>query len=199
MSTNLAIHIPPNRHNSFQDFRAPAQVTIPAIIFPLSLDHLIVLVHYNVFRALLTNMSILQLLHSVPAECGNMIHFTLFDPPSTLPPNLAPTPLQLSTPHPFWIDIIPLGKLRDNMILAEGSYDNDDMCNDIVGGLWDGFNDCESRGLVAWNNPWEISGWEVSEGFFKKWGWLLKGCREAIEATNHWRSIRGDDLLVIEN
>jgi hypothetical protein len=166
--------------------------------FPISLDHLLTLVQYNVLRAILANMNLLQLMSETPTECGNFIYVEPFAGPQVIPESLAPTSLQLSTPHKYWIDIIPHGQWRDNMIIAEGTYDEDEMCTDVVGGLWEGFADCDRRGLVVWNDPWDFRGWEVSEGFLKKWGWLLKGCGEVLEATNHWRAIRGDDALVME-
>ena len=52
--------------------------------------------------------------------------------------------------------------------------------------------------MIAWSPPWDIGGWEVSEGFLKKWGWLLRGCGEVLEATNRWRTMRGDEDLIAE-
>jgi hypothetical protein len=56
----------------------------------------------------------------------------------------------------------------------------------------------EKRGVLVWSDPWRADGWEVTEGFLKKWGRLLKGCRELIESTNRWRELRGEEPLVIE-
>ena len=74
------------------------------------------------------------------------------------------------------------------------------MRHDLLGGLWEGFSDseCERRGLIAWSTPWEISGWEVSEGFLKKWGWSLRGCEGVLEATNRWRALRGEEPLAVK-
>ena len=102
------------------------------------------LVQFNVLRATLTNMSILSLLQSLPLECGNALAIPILPAPSTIPPSLEATALQKSTPHEFWIDTLPLGQLRDNMILMEGCYDHDDLCTDMVGGLFEGFNDRKS-------------------------------------------------------
>lgn len=54
------------------------------------------------------------------------------------------------------------------------------------------------RGMLIWGEPWRIDGWEVTEGFLRKWGWLLKGCDEMIEASNRWRGLRGEEPLVVE-
>ncbi|KAH8797739.1 hypothetical protein F5884DRAFT_687764 [Xylogone sp. PMI_703] len=171
-----------------------------ALYFPLSMDHLIVVVQLNVLRAVVTNISLVHPHLSVPTQCDTIIPVEPFALPSALaiPFTLQPTVLQSTTPHPFWIDLIPLGKWRDNMILASGTFDEDELCVDIVGGLWEGFSDADRRGLVVWNTPWDIRGWEVSEGFWEKWGWLLKGCNEALTATNYWRSVRNEEPLVVE-
>lgn len=172
----------------------------PPVYFPLCLDHLIVLVQYNVLRAIVTNIAIVHPLLSIPTECDSIVPLELFPlpPTSALPASLQPTLLQQTTPHEFWVDIIPHAQWRDNMILAAATYDQDDMCVDIVGGLWEGFSDNDRRGLIAWSDPWDVNGWEVSEGFWGKWGWLLKGCNEVMEATNRWRALRGDEPLIIE-
>jgi len=89
---------------------------------------------------------------------------------------------------------------RDNFILAAGSYDEDELWSDTVGGLFEGFPDseCAKRGVIAWSPPWDVSGWEISEGFWRKWGWLMRGCGDVLEATNKWRELRGEEPLVVE-
>ena len=62
--------------------------------FPLSLDHLIPLIQYNLVRACVTNATILSLLHAVPFHCNGMWDsLPLFSPPVILPESLAPTDL----------------------------------------------------------------------------------------------------------
>ncbi|CAM1505972.1 Fc.00g116090.m01.CDS01 [Cosmosporella sp. VM-42] len=53
-------------------------------------------------------------------------------------------------------------------------------------------------GLLSWSDPWEISGWELTERFAKKWGYLLQSCPDVITAANKWRMIRGEQPLVVE-
>jgi len=170
----------------------------PNTVFPLPVDHLITLVQYNVLRATLTNMSLLSLLDAIPTECRGALGVPTLPIPSSIPPSLAPTPLQRSTRHPLWIDIMPLGAMRDNLILQSGNYDEDDLCCDLVGGLFEGFNDLELKGVLVWSDPWDPSGWEVTEGFAKKWGFLLKGCEALVESTNKWRVMRNEDRLIVE-
>jgi len=149
------------------------------ILFPLSSDHLITLIQYNVLRACLANLRLLDLVDvaRTPEECGSVVLHILTDPAPesttgkpTIPPHLQPTLVQKTVEHPPWIDIIPHPTWRDNLILGQGTYDADDICNDVVGGLWDELpgESVEERGVIAWSPPWDIGGWEVSEGFLKK-------------------------------
>lgn len=174
------------------------------IIFPLCPDHLITLLQYNALRALLVNRQLiapLKLVTSMPTEeCSSAATHVLPDSlsPGVIPPSLEPTYLQQTVPHEGWIDIIPHPRWRDNVIAAIGQFDEDELWSDCIGGLFEGFPDCEieRRGIVAWSPPWDVSGWEISEGFWRKWGWSMKRCEEILDATNRWRAMRGEDPLV---
>jgi len=186
------------------------------IIFPLSSDHLIVIIQLNVLRGSLYNRALLTnyLNRPIPEsyECSSAepsLHLSL-PPPTTdinspsFPPCFYPTQLQLTIPHEEWIDIIPHPKWRDNIIMAIGSFDEDELWSDTSGGLFEGFpvdrdkELGEGPGIIAWNPPWDFKGWEIQGGFLRKWGWSLRGCEEVIEATNVWRARRGEDPLVLE-
>jgi len=183
----------------YQNSTNESSSTLP-VIFPLAPDHhLITLVQYNVLRATITNLAILNILHTVPTECT--IALTLgpsYDPPDTIPPSLYPTPIQLAIPHEPWIDSFPSAQMRDNLILNEGNYDPDELCFDTSGGLWEGFDCVEVRGMMIWGEPWIEEGWEVTQGFVDKWGWILKGCDKVIAISNRWREGRGEERLVVE-
>jgi hypothetical protein len=139
--------------------------------FPLSPDHyLITLIQYNVFRAILTNLSLCSLLSTIPNTCTNT---------SLIP----------------WILSFPCQRLRDNLLWEQGKYDEDELCEDVCGGLYEGYDDCEARGLLVWSSPWEVGSWEISVGFGERWGWLLEGCDEMWRATDRWRERRGEDSL----
>ncbi len=101
-------------------------------------------------------------------------------------------------PHGDWIDLFPCPEGRDRAILAAGTFDEDELWADCIGGLYEGFPDdeIERRGIIAWSPPWDITGWEMSEGFLRKWGWLIRGLPGVIEATNRWRIERGEEPLV---
>ena len=156
-------------------------------------------------------------------ECGVDLNLPLMHSvPDTVPPNFKPTELQMTVRHNRWIDSVPCPRLRDNLIracAAEGSIpyhqslntnttsssssppttehtlDEDALCTDICGGIYDGLDDCATRGLLVWGDPWVVGNWEVSQGFVEKWGWLLEGCVEMLEATDRWRAGRGEEKM----
>lgn len=166
--------------------------------FPLSLDHLIPLIQYNIIRASLTNASILSI-HLPAGKCGPAwSRVPLFPAPLTIPDSLAPTVLQLSTPHDVWIDLLPDPTMRDNAIRALDTIDVTALQRDLTGSQCGAGNNVDFVGILAWNDPWRPDGWELSEGFVKKWSILLLGCWELLAATNRWRAKRGEEPLVLE-
>ncbi|KAF5676633.1 hypothetical protein FHETE_2129 [Fusarium heterosporum] len=117
---------------------------------------------------------------------------------TSCPESLRPTKLQIEIEHHPWVDLLPIPRLRDNMLrgYTSGAIDEDELCIDLLGltssqGLEDAY-------LIVWGEAHDASSWEVSVGFLKKWGWLLKGCPELVESTNRWRQQRGEPKLDIE-
>ncbi len=173
------------------------------IIFPLSADHLITLLQYNALRALAVNRTLITGILTTPLDCSpdddDEVQITIPYPanPKLLPPALLPTTLQQTVPHGIWIDLFPSPEGRDRLIRAAGSFDEDELWDDCIGGLYQGFPDDEvaRRGIVAWSPPWDIAGWEMSEGFLAKWGWLFGGLPGALEATNRWRRERCEEEI----
>lgn len=117
---------------------------------------------------------------------------------SACPESLRPTRLQIEIEHHPWVDLLPFPQLRDNMLkgYTGGVFDEDELCIDILGlmssqGLDDAY-------LIVWGEAHDGSSWEVSVGFLRKWGWLLKGCPELVESTNRWRQQRGEAKLNIQ-
>jgi hypothetical protein len=169
------------------------------IILPLSPDHLIPLLQYNVLRAFITNRQLLIGFLGTEGECASAALHILPEPSGTpeLPSTLFPTLLQQTIPHEDWIDIIPHATWRDNVIRAIGTFDEDELWSDTIGGLFEGFphSEVEQRGVIAWSPSWHVSGWELSEGFWQKWSWSFQGCEDILEATNHWRNLRGEAPL----
>ncbi|KFY01834.1 hypothetical protein V490_00762 [Pseudogymnoascus sp. VKM F-3557] len=144
------------------------------IVFPLCPDHLITLLQFNSLRAMAVNRSLISGVLVTPLDCGEeIIHVVPYPTkPELLPPTLLPTILQQTVPHGDWIDMFPCPEVRDSLIRAAGMIDEDDLWADCIGGLYEGFPDdeIERRGLIAWSPPWDIAGWEMSEGFLRKWG-----------------------------
>ena len=94
---------------------------IDNVIFPLSVDHLITLLQFNVLRACLVNRDYISLLQPHGTEWSSESIATLPSVgPSTLtkllPDSLHPTALQKTVPHAAWIDIFPHPIVRDNLI-----------------------------------------------------------------------------------
>ncbi|KAG8352361.1 hypothetical protein FVEN_g9477 [Fusarium venenatum] len=112
------------------------------------------------------------------------------------PGMLRPTELQKTTVHHPWIDVLPLPRLRDNIIraLAIEWFDEDEICLEA----FHPFDQCESEqkpALLIWGEADNIRGWEANIPFLRKWGWLLAGCDELFESTNAWRMQRGEKAL----
>ncbi|KID81969.1 hypothetical protein MGU_10696 [Metarhizium guizhouense ARSEF 977] len=171
------------------------------IVFPLCPDHLITLLQFNALRAMAVNRTLISGILATPLDCNEeLVHVVPYPAkPELLPSTLLPTALQQTVPHGDWIDMFPCPQGRDSLIQATGTFDEDDLWADCVGGLFEGFPDdeVERRGLIAWSPPWDITGWEMSEGFLRKWAWLFKGLPGPLRATNRWRMERGEEPFVI--
>lgn len=75
------------------------------------------------------------------------------------------------------------------------NYDEDHLCEAIVGWAHGPLGSC---GLIVWKDPWDATGWEISEEFAKAWPWVVAGCTELLESTNSYRAKRGEKLLRFE-
>ncbi|RFU28889.1 hypothetical protein B7463_g7444, partial [Scytalidium lignicola] len=158
-------------------------------------DHLLVLVKFNIFRALLVNMETLHL----SEDCleSDEVLSPFFTAPETmlamkLPKALQPTKMQLEVKHHPWIDLMPIPRMRDNFIRAGDSFDDMELCGDVVG-FFSGSR--VEMSLIIWGEPWDTGGWEVTEAFVERWGWSIRGCHELFESTNRWRAKRGEEPL----
>ncbi|KAI1192845.1 hypothetical protein F5X97DRAFT_63792 [Nemania serpens] len=169
-------------------------------VFPLCPDHLITLLQLNALRAMVVNRTLISGVLATPLGCyEEVIHVVPYPTkPELIPSTLLPTVLQQTVPHGDWIDFFPWPEGRDRLIRAAGTFDEDDLWADCVGGLYEGFPDdeVERRGMIAWSPPWDITGWEMSEGFMRKWGWIFKDLPGLLEATNRWRMKRGEEPFV---
>ena len=123
-----------------------ADLTKPAIIFPLSTDHLLHLIQYNVFRAFVTNKRTLNLLltgwtEALPSRTSCPIDGPYRDDTNVFPLNpnipaaLVPSVFQQAHPHPIWINFIPFPHIRDHLIRCQGSFDHWEFLQDLIGEL----------------------------------------------------------------
>ncbi|KAL4926831.1 DUF3425 domain-containing protein [Aspergillus undulatus] len=157
------------------------------------IDHLFVLTKANVYRAFLDNITLLGLVADGICYANILSPFNLHGPAPvtmmTIPPALRPTSCQRSVPHHPWLDFFPHPKVRDNLLRAQGRYSKHEFCVDILA-FWN--PDAEDNMLLVWGEPYDPTNWEVTEGFIKKWGWVIQGCRDILQSTNKWRAKRGE-------
>ena len=107
------------------------------------------------------------------------------------PGQLAPTLLQKSIKHHPWLDLLPIPGLRDNILrgIEAGLLDEECLCQELVCDLLN-LDATSKPSLMIWGDSWDISGWEFSPDFFRKWACLLAGSPEVWRATNYWRAKR---------
>lgn len=158
-------------------------------------DLLLSLVQFNVLRALWKNTMILGLTTS-DMDDEALSRFSITGPHQShvepLPPGLHPTALQRAIPHHPWIDLLPLPEMRDNLLLAGDTYNDEQFCHDLSGYQ---SSRTGKTGFVCWGEPWDPSGWEVTEDFIKGWAWAVHNCYNLFVSTNNWRAKRGEKPL----
>ncbi|KAM5366405.1 hypothetical protein ACJZ2D_010515 [Fusarium nematophilum] len=157
--------------------------------------YLSTLIQVNVFNALVQNGFALGF-----SDCwqrkGAISPFSIIGPGQSCdsyPPCLRPTALQRTVPHHPWIDLFPIPQMRDHILLSFHHLDMDELCGDLLD-VKPGLDGKPS--LVVWRDPWDLRGWEASALFLRKWGWMLGGCRDILQATNYWRQKRGEDRIL---
>jgi hypothetical protein len=132
-------------------------------------DQLLVLEKFNVFRALLSNSSILGFATEANMKDDAVSPF-LTQPLrdlTLLPRSLRPTALQCYVPHHPWIDLLPAPRMRDNILCAGDDFNEMALCGDLVGL----FSESSGQaGMVVWGQPWMQCEWEVTEDFFEALG-----------------------------
>ncbi|PYI07002.1 hypothetical protein BO78DRAFT_367731 [Aspergillus sclerotiicarbonarius CBS 121057] len=161
-------------------------------------EHLISLHRLNVHRAINENIRAIGMSPewTKPDDALSIFNLPLPLPgdydEERIPPSLRPTVIQRLVPHHPWLDFFPFPRMRDLMILAGDSLDDDDLCHDLMA-FWDTRN--TGATLVVWGEPWDPRNWEATEEFVRKWRWLLAGSPELLASTNVWRAKRGDRPL----
>ncbi|KAJ6134107.1 hypothetical protein N7523_000429 [Penicillium sp. IBT 18751x] len=167
----------------------------------------------NVLRALHSNLEILGYSSSAIQDDAQSL-FTVLGPSQAsetlggkLPPALTPTLIQCTIPHHPWLDLIPFPRMRDNLILAQDLIDDDQLCRDMCGQrplpssskTLNRGSGIGETGVLVWRNPWDPSGWEVTETFIKLWGWAIQDCWDLFHSTDAWRVHRGEKPLFGKN
>ncbi|KAL0934486.1 uncharacterized protein CTRU02_211285 [Colletotrichum truncatum] len=188
-----------SEHNRMvmRDFEAFARrcyaASAPAITFRPSLSQ------FNFIRALWANVEVLGLSSRQMSDDDalspfNSLEFKQADEPasleSRLPAGLRPTNLQHSTLHHPWIDLLPIPEMRDNLFRRGlDSFDEEKLCHDMRGQVH------QDPGVLVWRDPWDPTGWEITEPFVRSWGWTIVGCWDLFRSTNRWRALRGEKPL----
>jgi hypothetical protein len=108
-------------------------------LFPLSSDHLLHLIQYNVYRAFVSNKRTLNTLPTDLATCSTTWpcrdDTTRFPLNPNMPLSLIPTNLQQTHDHSTWINVLPFPRIRDNFIRCEGRFDHGELMQDLTGEL----------------------------------------------------------------
>lgn len=160
---------------------------------------------FNFIRAMLSNMEVLNLSFEKMSDDA-LSPFNTLDSHegqsqtlsssssmsiSQLPVALRPTHLQGITLHHPWIDLLPIPEMRDNLFRRGlESFDEDQLCHDMRG-----YIPGRNPGVLVWRDPWDSSGWEVTEAFARSWGWVIADCWDLLNSTNRWRAQRGEGPL----
>ena len=175
----------------------------PKFLYPLSADSLLTLIHFNVFRALVSNISTIGWGFNEICLDETLSNFPSMTEKEAsalaMPYTLKPTKLQLSLPHHPVFDIYPDPRFRDNILLyGEDAFDDTEFILDVLGdGTVTAESDSKSHtGMITWGEPWDVSGWEVTQHFAEKWPWSVKGCWELQASTNKWREAREEPPLI---
>lgn len=96
------------------------------------------LTEYSVLRAYVQNARLLVISMQIFADDDALSPWTISNPyPALAPYDICPTPLQLSTPHHPYIDVIGPPSLRDNILLSVLTEEQEDQfCLDIHTGAF---------------------------------------------------------------
>jgi len=189
----------------------------------ISPDHsLIHLIGHNVCRGFMANKHMMYLMDSFvttssfPTLCSDsmlLCQVSLVRPVDqrwALPARLEPTELQMHSPHPTWMDILPFPDLRDNLIRNQRNFDHLQFMEGLVGDFayivppdvpkqapeeQGDYWPKQDTGLILWGEPHLSESWEVTPSFLARWSWAIGECTDLVRSSNTWRQRRGEDLL----
>lgn len=169
-------------------------------------DHLLSLMYYNVFRALVANVQLLgletKLMHmeEYPSPfVPNPVNYRYrsANDLTKIPPHLRPTQMQLTVPHHPCFDIFPCPAVRDNAILGVSMLPHGTLCMTLAGrNTWNENERDRRNGFVVWGAPEDADSWEVTPGFLRNWRYLVRGSKMLEDSTNRWRRKRGESEIL---
>jgi hypothetical protein len=129
-------------------------------LYPLSSDHLLSLIYYNVFRALVSNMRLLNLDLELMETDDYQSPFLELDSGTcntdldSLPPDFQPTLIQRTVPHHPRMDVFPDPVVRDNIILNQDKFEDYPFCMAVIGhDTWHENDPSQRAGMVVWAEP----------------------------------------------
>lgn len=171
----------------------------PSSMYRMSADHLLSLMYYNVFRALVRNVQSLgldmDLMHGddYPSPWASNDAAAIYALSVLVPPQLRPTPTQRSSPHHPCFDLPPDPALRDNGIMNSHRLPHGRLCLTLAGReTWFENDRLRRNGLIIWGESDRIENWEATEGFASCYPWLVVGAFALQASTNSWRAARGE-------
>ncbi|KAJ0418799.1 hypothetical protein BJY00DRAFT_314709 [Aspergillus carlsbadensis] len=181
-------------------------------LFPLSSDHLLHLIQYNVFRAFVSNK---RTLNTFPTDLATCFatgpcrdDTTRFPLNPNMPLSLIPTNLQQTHDHSTFDhgelmqDLT--GELMASTLAARrratpgtttGPEEDKPSPLSLPSGIDTDEITSGRKGLIVWGEPHEPQSWEATPGFLAKWTWVVEGCEELVEISNTWRIIRGEEPM----
>lgn len=124
----------PNKQKTAMLFHKIAQFHASYQLNDPRADHLLSLTRINIYRAFVSNMVTLGITWDWMEE-DSISPFSMARPGSelVLPDTLQPTDLQRRNPHHTWVDLFPCPVMRDNLVRAGNEWDDEKLCDDIMG------------------------------------------------------------------
>jgi len=165
-------------------------------------DELARLINRNLMDAAVTNAQHLGINYAA-LQNGTPIYTQRPTHDRSVPPALIPIELQYRVLHDPIIDIIPHPRLRFNVLRAIAARQVDAIAfskSARNSGAFERSSETWQRGgLVVWSSAEQISSWELSGPFIRRWAFLLQGCEDWIAGTNAWRCRRGESLFPLSS
>lgn len=216
-------NMPSSQVEEVEEVSSQAHARVHKLECSISPDHtLIHLIGHNVCRGFMANKHMMYLMESFvttsafPTLCSDsrlLCQISLVRPVDqrwALPARLEPTKLQMHSPHPTWMDILPFPDLRDSLIRNQHNFDHLQFMESLVGDFvyivppdvpkqtteeQGGYRPKEDTGLILWGEPHLSESWEATPRFLARWSWVMGECTDLVRSSNNWRQRRGEDLL----